>query len=104
MPQIAIIVEFETLPGQQAAFEAIIREHARRTLAEEPGCLRFEVLHRVDETGQRVPNQLLVNELYADRAAVVAHRNSPRMPQVGAALAPLLASRRLIEAEVEGEA
>lgn len=101
MLQIAIIVEFETLPGQQAQFEEVIREHARRTVAEEPGCLRFEVLHLVDETGARVPNKLLVNELYADRAAVVAHRASARMPKVGAALAPLVASRRLIEAEVD---
>ncbi len=37
MPQIAIIVEFETLPGQQAQFEAVICEPARRTAADEPG-------------------------------------------------------------------
>lgn len=101
MPQITIIVEFETVPGRQAEFEAVIREHARRTVADEPGCLRFDVLHLVDETGARVPNKLLVNELYADRAAVVAHRASERMPKVGAAITPLLASRRLIEAEVD---
>ena len=101
MPQIAIIVEFETLPGQQASFEALIREHARRSLAEEPGCLRFEILHALDETGHRIPDRVLVNELYADRAAVTAHRNTERMPKLGAAISPLLASRRLIEAEVE---
>jgi quinol monooxygenase YgiN len=101
MPKIAIIVEFETLPGQQAACEEIIRAHARRTREEEPGCQRFDVLYLLDDHGERVPNRLLVDEVYADRAAVVAHRNSPRLRQVGEALRPLLASRRLIEAEVE---
>jgi (4S)-4-hydroxy-5-phosphonooxypentane-2,3-dione isomerase len=101
MSQIAIIVEFETLPGEQAQFETVIREHARRTKADEPGCLRFEVLHVVDETGARVPNKLMVNELYADAAAVAAHRGTDRMKQVGAALGPLLASRRLMMAEVD---
>lgn len=101
MPQIAIIVEFETLPGQQAKFEEVIREHARRTAADEPGCLRFEVLQVLDEAGNRVPNKLMVNELYTDAAAVDAHRGTERMKQVGAALGPLLASRRLMMAEVE---
>lgn len=101
MPQIAIFVEFEPLAGKQGEFEEVIREHARRTKADEPGCLRFDVLHVLDETGQRVPNKLMVSELYADADAVAAHRASPRMKVVGAALGALLAGRRLIMAEVE---
>jgi len=101
MPQIAIFVEFETLPGQQAQFEEVIREHARRTKADEPGCLRFDVLHVLDENGQRVPNKMMVSELYTDAVAVAAHRATPRMKVVGAALGPLLASRHLMLAEVE---
>ena len=101
MPQIAIFVEFETLPGQQAQFEEVIREHAKRTKADEPGCLRFDVLHVLDEAGQRVPNKMMVSELYADAAAVAAHRATPRMKTVGAAIGALIAGRRLILAEVE---
>jgi hypothetical protein len=33
MPKIAIIVEFETLDGQEDAFLTLIREHAAKTLA-----------------------------------------------------------------------
>jgi (4S)-4-hydroxy-5-phosphonooxypentane-2,3-dione isomerase len=44
MPKIAIAVEFKIKEGQHAAFDAIIREHARLTLQEEPGCERFDVL------------------------------------------------------------
>jgi quinol monooxygenase YgiN len=101
MSQIAIFVEFESLPGQQAQFEEIIREHAKRTKADEPGCLRFDVLHVLDENGQRVPNKMMVSELYADADAVAAHRASPRMKVVGAALNAVLAGRRLTMAEVD---
>ena len=48
MPKIAIIVEFETLDGQEDAFLTLIREHAAKTLVEEPGCLRFEVIKSVE--------------------------------------------------------
>jgi len=102
MPKIAIIVEFETLPGKQAEFETLIREHAHRSATEEPGCLRFEVLHVIDEAGQHVPNRLMVNELYADADAVAAHRATPRIKELGAKTGPLLASRRLMLAEVAG--
>ena len=101
MPQIAIIVEFETLPGKEAQAGTVIREHAKRTIADEPGCLRFEVLHVVDENGAHVPNRLMVSELYVDAAAVATHRGTERIKQVGATLGPLLAHRRLIMAEVD---
>jgi quinol monooxygenase YgiN len=100
MSRIAIIVEFETLDGREAEFTAIISEHARRTLEEEPGCLRFEVIKPEERDGTPVPNQVIVNELYADAAAVAAHEANPRMPSVGAATGPLLARRRLIRAAV----
>jgi len=101
MPKIAIIVEFETVPGRLSEVEALLREHAARTLAEEPGCLRFEVLRPVERDGRLVPDRLAVSELYADRAAVAAHESSPRLPSLREAYGPLLSGRRLIMAEVE---
>lgn len=96
MSQMAIIVEFETLDGKEDAFLQVIREHARRTLAEEPGCLRFEVIKPIERDGTPIPNRVLVNELYADEPAVSAHEKNPRMPSVGSAVGPLVKSRRLI--------
>ena len=96
MPAMSIIVEFETLDGREEEFLAVITEHARRTREEEPGCLRFEVLKPIEDDGTPIPNRVLVSELYADEAAVKAHRANPRMPSVGKATAPLLTSRRLI--------
>ncbi len=99
MAEMAIIVEFETKPGSEEAFIAHISDHARRTLAEEPGCLRFEVIKPIERDGTPIPNRVLVNELYADIDAVTAHERNPRMPALSAVLAPLLASRRLILAQ-----
>jgi quinol monooxygenase YgiN len=98
MTQLTIIVEFETLDGQEEAFTALMRDHARKTLNEEPGCLRFEVIKPVERDGTPVPNRVMVNELYADEAAVTAHEANPRMPGLREATGPLLKSRRLIMA------
>ncbi|WP_274627745.1 putative quinol monooxygenase [Arvimicrobium flavum] len=99
MPQVTIIVEFETVEGADADFTRIMLDHAQRTLNEESGCLRFEVARPVDSQGEPRANMLVVNELYADRAAVEAHRANPRMALLGAAIKPLVKSRRLIEAQ-----
>ena len=75
MPQISIIVEYETHEGREEEFAALIKDHARRTLFEEEGCLRFEVLKPIDAEGAPIPNRMMVNELYADRTAVDLARN-----------------------------
>ena len=96
MPELTIIVEFETLDGKEAEFIAAISDHARRTLAEEPGCLRFEVIKPIERDGTPIPNRVMVNELYRDEAALTAHENNPRMPSLRGVTGPLLKSRRLI--------
>ncbi len=96
MTQLTIIVEFETLDGSEEAFTALIRDHARKTLNEESGCLRFEVIKPVERDGTPVPDKVMVNELYADEAALTAHEANPRMPGLREATGPLLKSRRLI--------
>jgi quinol monooxygenase YgiN len=103
VPQISIIVEYETHEGRETEFASLIKDHARRTLFEEEGCLRFEVLKPVDADGAPLPNRMMVSELYADHTAVDLHRSNPRLAIVRAALEPLLKSRRLILAEVLDE-
>ena len=98
MPEITVIVEFEASENGSEALTALMLQHARLTLEEEAGCLRFEVIRPLDEQGEEHPGKLIVNELYADDAAYEAHKANPRMPSVGAAAAPLLRSRRLIVA------
>lgn len=99
MPEMTIIVEFETLEGAEPEFIRIIADHAMRTLHEEPGCLRFDVIKPIGEDGQPLPNKVMVNEIYADQAAVDAHNANPRMGPLRVATGPLLKSRRLILAK-----
>lgn len=103
MPQMSIIVEYEIEDGREDEFASLIKDHARRTLFEEDGCLRFEVLKPVDENGEPVANRLMVSELYADRTAVDLHNNNPRLATVRAAFGPLLKSRKLTLAELVDE-
>jgi quinol monooxygenase YgiN len=100
LPQIAIIVEFETLEGHEEEFTRLISEHARLTLEEEEGCLRFEVIKPIERDGTPVPNKVMVSELYADEPAVSRHEKNPRMPGLREATGKLLASRRLVMAEL----
>jgi autoinducer 2-degrading protein len=103
LPQISIIVEYETHEGREEEFAALIKDHARRTLFEEEGCLRFEVLKPMDANGVPIPNRMMVSELYADHTAVDLHGTNPRLAIVRAALEPLLKSRRLMLAEIVDE-
>jgi len=100
MSRIAIHVEFRLKPGSHAAFDALIREHARLTLAEEPGCERFEVLQPLTPEGARDEARIILLEVYRDRQAVTAHTQNPRMPKVREAYAPLIESRVLTMCEL----
>jgi quinol monooxygenase YgiN len=95
MARIGIIVEFRIKPGCFAAFDAHIRDHAARTLAEEPGCERFDVLQPLTEAGAPDETRLMLCEVYRDQAAFDAHRAGPRMPSVGERSKPLLEGRVL---------
>jgi autoinducer 2-degrading protein len=102
--QISIIVEFETQDGREEEFTSLMRDHARRTLAEESGCLRFEVLKVIDADGTPTPNVVMVSELYADKAALAVHRDNPRMAGLRNAYTPMIKTRRLIMGEVLSDA
>ena len=100
MPHHAIIVEVETRPGCEEEYLVLIREHARLTLQEEEGCLRFEIVKPIERDGTPIPNRILINELYADEPAVSRHEQNPRMPGLRERAKPLVASQRLILATV----
>jgi quinol monooxygenase YgiN len=104
VPQISIFVEYEIHDGREEEFAALIKDHARRTLFEEDGCLRFEVLKPVEADGAPIPNRMMVSELYADHTAVDLHGSNPRLAIVRTALGPLLKSRKVTRAEVVDEA
>ena len=96
MSQISIIVEFHLKPGQQDAFEEIIRAHGKASLEQEPGCLRFDVMRPVEKDGSPIHDCIWLAELYKDQDAVKAHEASPRMPILGEKVGPMVLSRRLV--------
>ncbi len=102
MANVALIVEYETRPGNEAAFLETMRAHATACLAEEPGCLRFEVLQPIDENGKPVANRFLANELFAGHDALAAHRATPRWQALAEKFKLLLASRRPILCDIVG--
>jgi quinol monooxygenase YgiN len=101
LARIGIIVEFHIKPGYFAAFNAHIRDHASRTLAEEEGCERFDVLQPLTPEGAPDETKLMLCEVYRDAAAFEVHRNGPRMPSVGERSKPMLDGRVLTMCAME---
>ncbi len=84
-----ITVAFHMRPGTTALFLPLIRENARRSLADEPGCRRFDVLLSHDDE-----NLVLLYEIYDDEQAFFAHCETPHFHEFD------LASRGLFEAKI----
>ena len=95
MSRCCLIVTFELNPGAWSDFTAIIKTHAAKTLAEEPGCSQFDVLQPELEDGQPDHSRVMLVEVYDHAAALAAHRAGPRMPVVFAAIKPLLAKQTI---------
>lgn len=100
MARISIIVEF-TFPEEHAAtLDALFREHARLTREEEPGCLAFDAMYPLRDDGTHDAGRIVLVEMYADNAAITAHRANPRMPKVAAVYGPLITGRTLVMCEL----
>ena len=90
MAKTAVIVAFEVKAGQVGPFLGIIKIHAARTLAEEPGCERFDVLIPTDGTAA-----VHLHEVYADDDAFAEHRQSLRLADVRDGYQDLIVDRTL---------
>ena len=100
MENLALIVEYETHPGKEAEFSAAMQAHAKACLAEEPGCLKFEVLRPLDENGKVIPNRFMANELFAGHDALAIHRATPRWQAMAEKFKLLLANRRPVLCQI----
>lgn len=89
MPAIALVVEIELAPGQKHAFLARALEHRDNVLANEPGCLRFDLMTS-DEDDARA----FLYEVYADEAALETHFETPYMKQYLEDTGPMIAGRK----------
>jgi quinol monooxygenase YgiN len=64
----AIIVEFEVRPECLQRFNQAIAVNAQASVADEPGCRQFDVLHNEDD-----PNHVVLYEVYDSPAAFEDH-------------------------------
>ena len=74
MARFVITVDFYLHAGTLEPFLILIKENARTSLAEEPGCDRFDVLIEKNS-----PNHIVLYEIYKDRAAFDFHLKSPHI-------------------------
>ena len=69
---IIMVVEVHIKPEARDRFLAVIRDDAMHSEADEPGCLRFDVLQDEED-----PDRFYYYEVYRDEAARAAHRETP---------------------------
>ena len=89
---IGVIAILRTKPGTGADFEAAFAPLARAVRANEPGNLAYQLTRSRTEDGV-----YKVLEVYADQAAIDAHRASDHFKTLGAALGPYLTGRAEVE-------
>ena len=91
-----VVVEFRLSDGAAGAFLPLMRIQARTSLDREPGCRRFDIC-----TDAGSPRDVLLYEIYDDRAAFEAHLASPHVRAFDAAVAPLVDEKsvRLLQLE-----
>jgi autoinducer 2-degrading protein len=69
---VILVVEVHIKPGERDRFLEVIRDDATHSEADEPGCLRFDVLQDAED-----PDKFYYYEVYRDEAARLAHRETP---------------------------
>ena len=69
---ISIFVTIQVKPEFMDQFVEASFSDARGAVGDEPGCFRFDILR-----DQSDPNRLHLYEVYADEAALEAHRQAP---------------------------
>jgi len=93
-----ISVEFELEPGARERFLDLVKENAAASVRDERGCLRFDVLTPRSE-GQSGADVLLY-EIYTDRAAFDAHRTAPHFLAFDAATRRLVRRKKVTEFDI----
>lgn len=85
-----VTVHFSLQAGAEQRFLPMVRDNARRSLEDEPGCRRFDVCHEPSQ-----PTQVFLYELYDDRAAFDAHLATPHFKAFDAACRDLVAGKEV---------
>jgi quinol monooxygenase YgiN len=92
----AVIVGFTVKDADRPAFLRLLRENARRSVTEEAGCLRFDL---VEADGDR--GQVWLYEIYADRQAFELHLASPHFREFDGATREMISGKQVLAGNLE---
>ena len=83
---LVLVVEMRIRSGKTEEFMPFVLENARRSVADEPGCRRFDVLLPAEGT-----DRVVLYEIYDGENAYDAHRTTDHYIEFKAATRDLLA-------------
>ena len=87
---LAVVAYLTAKPGKEADFQEKMTAQAKRCLANEAGCLQFDVVQ--DPKG---PARLVMLEVYTNSDAIKAHTDSQHFKDFRAVSSELLADRKV---------
>jgi autoinducer 2-degrading protein len=99
MNQYALWVELEVKPETAESFRAEVLRNARASVADEPGCLRFDVLEPAPPSSPQ-PTRFHLYEIYVDEAAFKAHLATPHFHRFDQVTASWIAKKAVSFAQV----
>ncbi len=85
-----ITVQFRVHPAKVEAFQAAVTQQAATSLAEEPGCLQFDVAVASDD-----PTYVFLYELYTDAKAFQVHLQQPHFKRFDETVKPWIVSKKV---------
>ncbi|MBX9590496.1 MAG: antibiotic biosynthesis monooxygenase [Hyphomonadaceae bacterium] len=86
----AILAYLIVKPGLEAEFQRQMTAQAQRCLANEPGCLQFDVVQ-----DPKAPARFVMLEVYTDDAAIKAHQESQHFKDFRPVVSELVAERKV---------
>lgn len=86
----AVTVRFEINPETADAFLDLMRQNARASVRDEPGCHQFDVCTDADR-----PGEVFLYEIYDDRSAFEAHLTTAHFISFEAASAPFVSDKQV---------
>jgi (4S)-4-hydroxy-5-phosphonooxypentane-2,3-dione isomerase len=98
MGRFVITVDFYLHAGTLEPFLILIKENAHKSLTEEPGCDRFDVLI---EKG--APDHIVLYEIYKDRAAFEVHLKSRHFREFNTASQRYVRDKKVVEYEYSND-
>jgi autoinducer 2-degrading protein len=86
----AIVAYLTAKPGKEAEFKEQMTAQAKRCLANESGCLQFDVVQ-----DPKAPTRFVMLEVYKDDAAIKAHQDSQHFKDFRPVVSELVAERKV---------